>query len=57
MQYDEHIALYVRNTFVRVEHRNPHYMYEENLLFMRKLSSEELRMAIDNYGNPDNYYN
>ena len=32
MQYDEHIALYVRNTFVRVEHRNPHYMYEENLL-------------------------
>ncbi len=30
-QYDEHIALYVTNTFVRTRFRYPHYMYEEKL--------------------------
>ena len=29
-QYDEHIALYVNNTFARTRFRYPHYMYEEN---------------------------
>lgn len=56
-QYDEHIALYVKNTFVRPRFRYPHYMYEENWLFMRKLSDDELREAIWKYGNPDDYYN
>lgn len=56
-QYDEHIALYVRNTFVRPEDRYPHYMYEENWLFMRRLSDEELKEAVFKYGNPDDYYN
>lgn len=30
-QYDEHIALYVNNTFVRTRFRYPHYMYEETI--------------------------
>lgn len=55
-QYDSHIALYVDNTFVRVEHRYPHYMYEENWLLMRTLDEEELKDAILKYGNPDAYY-
>ena len=37
-QYDEHIALYVSDTLVRARFRHPHYMYEENWFFMRKLS-------------------
>lgn len=56
-QYDEHIALYVKNTFVRPEFRNPNYRYEENWLFMRNLSDDELNEAILKYGNPDDYYN
>lgn len=56
-QYDEHIALYVKNSFVRTRFRDPHYRYEENWLFMRKLSDDELNEAIRKYGNPDNYYN
>lgn len=55
-QYDNHIALYVDNTFVRVEYRYPHYMYEENWLFMRTLDKEELKDAISKYGDPDEYY-
>ena len=49
-QYDEHIAVYVN-------YRDPHYRYEENWLFMRKLSDDELNEAIGKYGNPDDYYN
>ncbi len=45
-QYDEHIALYVTNTFVRTRFRYPHYMYEENWLFMRSLSDEEQQEAV-----------
>ncbi|MDE7342078.1 MAG: hypothetical protein K2N80_16235 [Lachnospiraceae bacterium] len=56
-QYDEHIALYVKNTFVRTRLRYPHYMYEENWLFMRNLSDDELNKAIWKYGDPDDYYN
>ena len=56
-QYDEHLALYVKNTFVRPEFRNPNYKYEENWLFMRKLSDDELNEAIQKYGSPDDYYN
>lgn len=56
-RYDEHIALYVTNTFVRPQFRDPHYMYEENWLFMRDLSDDELNEAIRKYGSPDNYYN
>lgn len=56
-RYDEHIALYVTNTFVRPQFRDPHYMYEENWLFMRNLSEDELNEAIHKYGDPDNYYN
>lgn len=55
-QYDEHIALYVDNTFVRTRFRYPHYMYEENWLIMRRLSDDELNEAILKYGDPDNYY-
>lgn len=55
-QYDSHIALYVDNTFVRVEFRYPHYMYEENWLLMRSPNEEELRNAIIKYGEPDMYY-
>lgn len=56
-QYDEHIALYVNNTFVRTKYREPHYRYEENWLFMRKLSDDELKDSIQKYGDPDDYYN
>ena len=55
-QYDKHIALYVENTFVRTRFRYPHYMYEENWLFMRKLSDDELSKSIWKYGNPEDYY-
>lgn len=55
-QYDDHIALYVDNTFTRVEYRYPHYMYKENWIFMRRPNDEELRNAITKYGEPDNYY-
>ena len=55
-QYDEHIALYVTNTFVRTRFRYPHYMYEENWLFMRSLSDEEQQEAVLKYGDPDDYY-
>ena len=54
-QYDEHIALYVTNTFVRTRFRYPHYMYEENWLFMRSLSDEEQQEAVLKYGDPDDY--
>lgn len=56
-QYDEHLALYVKNTFVRPEARNPNYKYEENWLFMRSLSDDELNDAIQKYGSPNDYYN
>ncbi len=56
-QYDEHIALYVDNSFVRVEHRRLHYSYHENFLLMRNLSDDELKNAIEKYGDPDDYYN
>ena len=56
-QYDEHIALYVNNTFARTRFRYPHYMYEENWLFMRNLDDEEQQEAVLKYGDPDNYYN
>ena len=56
-QYDEHIALYVNNTFVRTKYREPHYRYEENWLFMRMLSDDELKESIQKYGDPDDYYN
>lgn len=55
-QYDAHIALFVDNTFVRVEQRHPYYRYKENWLLMRKLSENELNDAIMKYGDPDNYY-
>lgn len=55
-QYDSHIALYVDNSFARVEFRYPHYMYEENWLLMRSPNEEELRNAIIKYGEPDMYY-
>lgn len=55
-QYDKHIALYVNNTFVRVNYREPFYRYEENWLLMRRLSSDELNEAIKKYGSPDDYY-
>lgn len=56
-QYDEHIALYVNNTFVRTKYRILYYRYEENWLFMRKLSDDELKESIQKYGDPDDYYN
>lgn len=56
-QYDDHLALYVKNTFVRTKLREPCYRYEENWLLMRKLTDEELSSAILEYGNPENYYN
>ena len=56
-QYDEHIALYVNNTFVRTKYRILYYRYEENWLFMRMLSDDELKEAIQKYGDPDDYYN
>ena len=56
-QYDQHIALYVKNTFIRPEYRYPHYQYEENWLLMRNLTDGELRDAVQKYGDPDDYYN
>lgn len=56
-QYDEHVALYVNNTFVRTRWREPCYRYEENWLLMRRLTEDELNSAILKYGDPDNYYN
>ena len=53
----QHIALYVNNTFARTRFRYPHYMYEENWLFMRNLDDEEQQEAVLKYGDPDNYYN
>lgn len=35
-QYDQHIALYVDNTFARIRFRYPHYQYEENVLLKKK---------------------
>ena len=52
-QYDEHIALYVKNTFVRTEYREPHYRYEVNWLLMRELNDDELEEAIQKYGSPE----
>lgn len=56
-QYDSHIALYVSNTFIRTEYRQPYYMYEQNWLFMRSLNDKELEDAVRSYGVPENYYN
>lgn len=56
-QYDEHIALYANNTFVRTKYRILYYRYEENRLLMRTLSDDELKESIQKYGDPDDYYN
>ena len=56
-QYDEHIALYANNTFVRPKYRIVYYRYEENWLFMRKLSNDEWKESIQKYGDSDDYYN
>ena len=56
-QYDEHIALYANNTFVRTKYRILYYRYEENWLLMRMLSDDELKESIQKYGDPDDYYN
>ena len=56
-QYDEHIALYANNTFVRTKYRTLYYRYEENWLLMRMLSDDELKESIQKYGDPDDYYN
>ena len=56
-QYDEHIALYANNTFVRTKYRILYYRYEENWLLMRTLSDDELEVSIQKYGDPDDYYN
>ena len=56
-QYDEHIALYANNTFVRTKYRILYYRYEENWLLMRMLSDDELKECIQKYGDPDDYYN
>ena len=55
-QYDQHIALYVDNTFARTRFRYPHYQYEENVLFKRNLNEKELKDVIQRYGDPDDYY-
>lgn len=55
-QYDEHIALYIDNTFVRADYREPYYRYEENWLLMRRLSNDELNEVIEKYGRSDDYY-
>ena len=55
-QYDQHIALYVDNTFVRTCFRYPQYQYEENILLKRNLNKKELKDAIQKYGDPDDYY-
>lgn len=56
-QYDEHIALYANNTFVRTKYRILYYRYEENWLLMRMLTDDELKECIEKYGDPDDYYN
>ena len=56
-QYDEHIALYANNTFVRTKYRILYYRYEENWLLMRMLSDDELKECIQKYGDPGDYYN
>lgn len=55
-QYDIHIVLYVDNTFARPHFRYPHYQYEENILLKRNLNENELKEAIQKYGDPDHYY-
>lgn len=55
-QYDQHIVLYVDNTFVRPRFRYPQYQYEENILLKRNLNKKELKDAIQKYGDPDDYY-
>lgn len=55
-QYDQHIALYVDNTFARTRFRYPHYQYEENVLLKRNLNEKELKDVIQKYGDPDDYY-
>ena len=55
-QYDQHIALYVDNTFVRTCFRYPQYQYEENILLKRNLNKKELKDAIQKYGDPDDSY-
>ena len=55
-QYDQHIALYVDNTFARIRFRYPHYQYEENILLKRNLNEKELKDTIQKYGDPENYY-
>ena len=55
-QYDQHIALYVDNTFARTRFRYPHYQYEENVLLKRNLNKKELKDVIQRYGDPDDYY-
>ena len=56
-KYDEHIGLYVDNTFIRVEYRHPYYMYEENWLMMRKLTEDEMSEVSKKYGKSEDYYN
>ena len=55
-QYDQHIALYVDNTFARPRFRYPYYQYEENILLKGNLNEKELKEAIQKYGDPDRYY-
>ncbi|RGG09614.1 hypothetical protein DWY83_02760 [Coprobacillus sp. AF27-24BH] len=55
-QYDQHIALYVDNTFTRIRFRYPHYQYEENVLLKRNLNEKELKDVVQKYGDPDDYY-
>ena len=55
-QYDQHIALYVDNTFARIRFRYTHYQYEENVLLKRNLNEKELKDVVQKYGDPDDYY-
>ena len=55
-KYDQHIAFYVDNTFVRPRFRYSQYQYEENILLKRNLNKKELKDAIQKYGDPDDYY-
>ena len=55
-QYDQHIALYVDNTFARPQFRYPHYQYEENILLKRNLNEKELKEAVQKYGDLDDSY-
>lgn len=54
-KYDQHIAFYVGNTFVRPRFRYPQYQYEENILLKRNLNKKELKDAIQKYGDADDY--